>query len=705
MSVLHPWAIGLGTAALLLPILIHWLTRPRPVRMPISTLRFVRQAIRQQRSRHRLRDWLILALRTLAVACIGLALARPLVGSRPLVGGDEPANAVRVVILDVSQSMAAVDHGMAAVERARAAASRFLSDQRGLKANLILAGAAPQAAFAEPSGNFAALREELGRCASRPERLNIKAALDSAGQMLAQAPGGSELRRELVVISDFQRTAWASADFSVLPESTRIQLESVAPASTPDNVGLLAVHWPGRGEAGQATTLEVEVGNYTSAARPIQVEVAVGSTLRRLEGTCPPMATLRLSDSFALAEAGWRTGEARLLDLPDALAADNTRAFAVDVQRPPRYLLLTRQPASLKPSSTFYLQQALERPSTPQDGGTPAASSPWQRLDPALASHDMISSADLILLDHPGKLSQELTGLLASLLKRGRGLLYVSAEPVDAANLAGLAAAAGSNLQLPVEFAPAAGGRHRHGLSIAAARRDQSPFSVFGDSLLALIGSLRFSGGLDTRSVPGTLADDVLATFSDRSACLVVGNCGSGTLAVLNLDLNESDLAVSAMFVPLVQELADRLLATRKATLDMACGEPWAAYLPAEAGPATGLAIFGPVESGTAAEGELQQEAAGVLWRTAAAGPPGAYRIERDGQTVFAAAAALSADESDLRPLPFDVLTERLAGGRQIDYRTATATAGQRDDLWVWLAVACVGFMLAEWLALRFFGN
>ncbi len=77
MSVLHPWAIGLGAAAVLLPVLIHFLTRPRPVRMPLSTLRFVREAIRQQRSRHRLRDWLILALRTLAVACLAFALARP----------------------------------------------------------------------------------------------------------------------------------------------------------------------------------------------------------------------------------------------------------------------------------------------------------------------------------------------------------------------------------------------------------------------------------------------------------------------------------------------------------------------------------------------------------------------------------------------------------------------------------------------------
>jgi hypothetical protein len=34
MTFLHPWAIALGVAAAALPFVIHWLTRPRPVRLP-----------------------------------------------------------------------------------------------------------------------------------------------------------------------------------------------------------------------------------------------------------------------------------------------------------------------------------------------------------------------------------------------------------------------------------------------------------------------------------------------------------------------------------------------------------------------------------------------------------------------------------------------------------------------------------------------
>ena len=72
MTFLHPWAILIGAIAAGLPVAVHLLTRPRPVRMPLSTLRFVHEAVRQRAARHRLRDFLILALRTVAVLLIAL---------------------------------------------------------------------------------------------------------------------------------------------------------------------------------------------------------------------------------------------------------------------------------------------------------------------------------------------------------------------------------------------------------------------------------------------------------------------------------------------------------------------------------------------------------------------------------------------------------------------------------------------------------
>ena len=157
MTFLHPWAILIGIVAAAGPVLLHWLTRPRPVRLPLSTLRFVREAVHQQRTWHRLRDFVLLCLRTLAVLLIALAVARPQWGQPAQVSDLQGSDAVRVVVLDVSQSMAARAGAIEQIERARTVAAKYVRYQPGLVANLILAGARPQAEASSENG------EEAGR--------------------------------------------------------------------------------------------------------------------------------------------------------------------------------------------------------------------------------------------------------------------------------------------------------------------------------------------------------------------------------------------------------------------------------------------------------------------------------------------------------------------------------------------------------------
>ncbi len=65
--------------------------------------------------------------------------------------------------------------------------------------------------------------------------------------------------------------------------------------------------------------------------------------------------------------------------------------------------------------------------------------------------------------------------------------------------------------------------------------------------------------------------------------------------------------------------------------------------------------------------------------------------------------AALPAEESDLETLASDVLTTRLAGGRDVTFHSGLPDDEPRDRIWSWLAVACVGFLLAEMASLIVF--
>lgn len=709
---LNPWAILIGGVAAGLPLAVHFLTRPRPVRMPLSTLKFVHEAVLHRRTRHRLRDALVLTLRTLAVLFVALAVARPFLGQAGLSAVDEQADTLRIVVLDVSQSMGAASHGIESFERARPLASRRLDYRRGMKADLILAGARPISVFTRASTNFSVLRDELSRARFQPEGLAVQESLNLASEIIAREESTSAgeskgLRREVVIVSDFQRSNWAAADFSVLPAGTRIELESVAAAETPPNLAILRVAAQGRAEIGRELRLEVEVGNFSESPQTVTVEVLLGGASVQLSGLCGPNLKTVLTGDLALQEAGWQTGEARLLGVSDALAADNVRACVFDVRPAPRLALVTREAATKRPSASYFVERALAPPGgTGSDAAADLAAPAGgglARLDPARLDREVIGSVDLLIVVQPGRLPEESINQLASVIRRGRGILYVASDAADAANLRLLAGATTGLLKIPAEFAMPAAKQPRRDLFLAEVRKDQPPFQIFGDELPALLETLRFSGGLDSRRVEGAISEDILGQYNDRSVFLASATLDAGGFVVLNTDLTASNLPMSPLYVPLLGEIVQTLLGQSRRTGEIACGEPFALTLPPDAAAAAELSIAGP-QAGEPVAGDLSDDGAGVLWKGDAAGGPGAYRVLHKNTPVFAVAAAIPAAESDLRSLSAKVFEERLAGGREVTFRSlAGLGADEHDTVWSWLAVACVVCLLGELAALKGF--
>ena len=66
-----------GLAAAAVPLLLHLLNRRRYREESWAAMRFLLAAIRKNQRRIRLEHWLLLAVRTLLVVCVVLALAQP----------------------------------------------------------------------------------------------------------------------------------------------------------------------------------------------------------------------------------------------------------------------------------------------------------------------------------------------------------------------------------------------------------------------------------------------------------------------------------------------------------------------------------------------------------------------------------------------------------------------------------------------------
>jgi Aerotolerance regulator N-terminal/von Willebrand factor type A domain len=704
MEFLHWWAIGIGGLSIAAPVVVHFMTKPRPVPFGLSTIRFLNEVIQQRRAKARLRDLLVLLLRTLCIALLAMALARPLFSDRPQVAAEPTRDSQRVLIVDQSHSMQAGSGGVTCWSSAVVSALLYLDSAQGMQAGVVLAGAKARPVFNQMSPNLASLRKAIEQAKPVAERCDTKAAIEEAAKLLEKADGES---KELVIISDFQRSNWGTLMLDLVPKGTKIQFHSVA---LPDrnNVGITAARVSTEPIVGQPVNLEIDVANYSSVESKIKCKIQLAGLARTLEATVPPETTRTLTESLTFDEVGWKHGWVRLISNLDVLPEDDERPVAIRVRPRIQVLLISRQNVREIPSSSFYVQQALDVAllGKAEQSDSTEGKSVVQRVHPDRDPQRNWPNCDVYVLDHPGALSNETLQLVASQLKRGRGLLYIASELVDASNMAQLGDLLGSDFQPPVQLLPPNDNQARKELTVRKVQGRLGPFQVLGSSSPAnLLRAVRFQGGLATQANTSGIADEIIAELSDTSALMYVTGVGAGQIAVINADLGKSNWAVQPTFLPVLSELTQALLAGRSQSESASPGEPLVRLLPPtltsesilKARTIDGL----PPLDAEFGKWQWVANQGSVIWNWPEPPGPGVYALEENNAPVWMVTTAAPGTESDLSTLEKDVLTERVSSGRKVGFSTSGDDQRPKDDLWKWLIVACLCGLVGEVVLLR----
>ncbi|MBI3865913.1 MAG: BatA domain-containing protein, partial [Planctomycetia bacterium] len=108
-----------GLAAAVVPLLIHLLNRRKVRTVDFSSVMFLRDLRKTRMRRLQLRRWLLMAIRTLMIALVVLAFARPAIKSSGLAALGSRARTSAVIALDRSASMALETQNGTAYERAQ----------------------------------------------------------------------------------------------------------------------------------------------------------------------------------------------------------------------------------------------------------------------------------------------------------------------------------------------------------------------------------------------------------------------------------------------------------------------------------------------------------------------------------------------------------------------------------------------------------
>ena len=672
MQFLNPLALA-GLAAALIPLAIHLLQRGRKRPQPFSNLAFLRQLNQSHMRRLRLRQWLVLLLRTLAVALLVAAFARPTYREGAFLGGGSNA---AVVLLDQSLSTAyrtAAGSDFARLRR-RALEVLGLFDE-GDRVRLVhFAGAA--SAMDRPPAQLA---ERVAALNATQGATDAAAALAEARRFLADSP---QENRELFVLSDLTRRDWEGlGDVGRDLPATTVYLPR--PAGARPNVFIDEIAFdPWLAAPGGRQPLRVRVNNAAPAGTAVGVDVFLaGERVDHRELDLQPGERRLVEFSVAPRRAGRLDGW--VVAGEDALPGDDRRYFSLQVPAAVRVLLLGDRPAD-----TYFLRRALSA-AAQHDLALRVDSALHAEWDPAL-----LDAADVVFLCNLRRLDNARLRTLRDFVAAGGGLALMPAADADLnyLNRYLLPELVSARLQA-VTGRP--DGDAAHGL-------DPDAHPLFARLLHDVPGDqARFKASFAVQAAEST----PLLRFSDGRPALVSEWQGRGRVALWAVPpaLEWHDLPFKGVFVPAMQRLARLLALPPQHAETYTVGQTARRHIP-------GLGPDGAPQAEAPSGrrlflGALAEEGR-YHWPVPGLDEAGIWRLLYEGEELDRWAVNLDPAESDLAPAAPDALAAVFGGERTVflenDAPWGDTVRARRygRELWREFLLAAAILLMAElWLA------
>ena len=203
MTFLSPWMLA-GAAAISIPIALHFFYRARYKPLPWAPMKFLKEAIEQTSRRLRFQEWILLALRCLAILLLALALARPGLKNAVTAGRGEAVDAV--LVFDTSYSMAARDGDKTRLDRAKDAALAVL-ETLPTNSSVQIYSCSDRAALLGPHQRFNL--DQARQLISGLEVTSLSTdLLPGLTEAFAAAKSGTAPAKEIYVFSDMQKSGF-----------------------------------------------------------------------------------------------------------------------------------------------------------------------------------------------------------------------------------------------------------------------------------------------------------------------------------------------------------------------------------------------------------------------------------------------------------------------------------------------------------------
>jgi len=657
-----------GLAALAVPVLVHLTNRPRSETVPFPSLMFLQRIPYRSVRRQSLRHWLLFALRAAAFALLALAFARPFFGARSRAAEAAFGARARVVLLDRSYSMGYRDRWPRAVAAARRAIEGASAEDR---LSLVLFDRAPESS-GEPTADRARLLGLLDAARPGAEVTRYGPALRAAAEILS----ASRLpRKEVVLVTDFQKTGWDGADDVRLPDGTTLTRVDLSERDA-SNVAITGVELERDYQSGRERVVPSArlVNKGTRPVNDLEVSFDLeGRTVRQQRTTLGANSSATVTfEAFPLPPTATR---ATVRVAPDALPADDAFHVVLSPGGDLPVLVLESGPPK---GRSLYLERALAIGHRPRFR--------VEVKDVAQLRPDDLGPGMLVVLDDAPLPAGAAGRRLREFVETGGGLLVVLGDHGPGA----AAASAEEAALLPGPVGPAVDRSAEWGGTLAYLDYAHPVFELFRGPHSGDFSSARFF-----RYRTLTANDGVLARYDDGGVALAGRPVGKGRVLAWtsSLDTSWNDLALQPVFLPFVHELvryaAGHVVSPPSHTvgdgLDLS-REP---------------ALAGADATLVAPDGRRSRLPRGT--RGLPLAEPGFYEVRSgpEGPPLLLAAVNVDRTESDLSAMDADELASavtRPGAGSPAAAESALTTDEQesRQALWRYVMMGALALLAAE---------
>lgn len=588
-----------GLPLVAVPIAVHLLSRRRQEVIKWGAMQFLLDSSIRRRKIWRLDDLLLMLLRTFAIACLILALARPLWLGAGLGKGQ---GRDIIFVWDVSLSMARkLDDGLTLFDR-QIDKSRELMDQLGASdtiRGLVTLGRGKwlsTEAVAATAENKQSLLSELQKIGVTQASADWYSCLGTAVRV---TPPRSAKGRVIATIGDGQATGWRHQDQVAWQNVSRLADESkvsvafefhdlITSTKAPHNISLDKLTTT-RTLLGVNETFLVEgqIKNYgQSTIQDVTVtwELDGASLGKATVGPFPPGQSRQVSIKHTMTKAGISTLNCRI-DLNDDLDADNARSLILEtIDRVPLLLVDDSLDDDPLKSEKGYLLAAIGQDPHSEDQAQRSSAFHATVIPSNELASQSLSEYRAVILANMTFVNDSLVTKLSEFVKSGGGLWIVLGDRTVSADFNRQFHRSGGGLvPWPIDEAKGDLIQREQFLTVHPPEDNHPATILLSDTQRLDMDRVKIFQRFPFRPLTANADVPILLQTGSGEALAIESAIGKGRVFTqsLTLSVRWSNLPLTQAFVPLVHEWMWYLIQPTAISRNLLPGEPLQIAMPA----------------------------------------------------------------------------------------------------------------------------